>query len=55
MASLAHAALIKDRGIIGQIIQPTYFEDAYPIDWKTTNIYNFSDLVNEPDAVTNSS
>ena len=52
MANLAYAALIKDRGIVGQAIQPTYFEESYPIDWTLTPIYNFSELGNEPGVLT---
>ena len=52
MANLAYAALIKDRGIVGQAIQPTYFEESYPIDYMLTTNWRFSELGHEPGVLT---
>ena len=54
MAEIAHAALVKDRAIIGQIMHPTMFKAAYPVDWSGTEIRRFGDLENLPGYVTNS-
>ena len=34
-------------------MQSTYFEDEYPVKWASTDIYQFSELENEPGALTN--
>ena len=41
MSQLTYAALIKDRDVMRQIINPTYFQADYPIDWDQTAIWRF--------------
>ena len=45
-------SLIKNTGIMEQIIEPTYFNE-YPVDWAKTAIYRFDQLDNDPDSQLN--
>ncbi len=46
--------MVKDREIFGQAIYPTYFKDAYPIDYTQWTIRKFTDIDKGDGMVTSS-